>query len=76
MYSAIITRYHGATHTLPSRISVSAAGYKRRYYAWDYDLNALNNHIEAAHGYAAANGFPLPLNGGAMDKGYAFTSPE
>jgi hypothetical protein len=75
MYSAIITRYHGATNTLPSRISVSAAGYKRRYYPWNYELGIAANHLEAARMYASANWITLPeLNGGFTATGYVFTA--
>lgn len=78
MYAAIVTRYHGATNTLPSRISVSAAGYKRRFYPWNYELGVAANHWEAALMYASANFLTLPpLNGGFTATGYVFTAlPE
>jgi hypothetical protein len=77
MHAAIETRYHGPTNTLPARISVTAKGHKRRYYAWSYDLGGVyQNHEVAAIEYANAHGIPLPLTAGEGPKGYIFVAGQ
>lgn len=77
MFKSIITRYHGATNYRPSRISASAEGVGRVYLAYDYALNAADNHAAAARALADKYGWlrdGMTLTGGGLPngRGYAF----
>lgn len=63
---AIVTKYHGATNTKPSRISAtSASGLKVRV-SYDHALNADDNHKAAALALCAKYGWTNELIGGGL----------
>lgn len=63
---AIVTRYHGPTNTRGSRISATAeAG--RIYVAYDYALDATENHAAAARAFAAKWGWSGEWKGGGTN---------
>lgn len=71
---AIVTKYHGATNTLGSRVSASAeAG--RVVLSWDHGKNVDDNHRAAALELMARKGWQCrELVGGSMQgaMGYAW----
>jgi hypothetical protein len=64
----ITTRYIGPTNLRGTRISASAqAG--RKFYPWQYHLNAEQNHRRAAAKFAEAMNWPAQLATGQTHKG-------
>lgn len=71
MRKAITTRYAGPTNTRGSRISATAqAG--RIYVAYDYALNAEENHARAAKAYAHKWQWTGEWRGGAAPDFYCW----
>lgn len=60
---SIVTKYHGPTNTKGSRLAARCAA-KRIVVAYDYELNAGENHAAAAAALAAAMGWSGKLIGG------------
>ena len=51
---AITTKYLPATDTKGTRIKATAYGEKPVIVAWDYNMNAEQNHLAAAQAFATA----------------------
>ena len=71
MRQAIITKYHGPTDRMGSRITARCQA-RRRIFAWDYDLDVEENHAKAAHKLATELGWLAGgqrLVGGALPCG-------
>jgi hypothetical protein len=71
MTQSIITRYHGATNTKPSRMSAcTSSGSKRVFQPYEYSFTNETNHRENALGLAKKLGWCGHWQGGALnDKG-------
>ena len=70
---AIITKFHGPTNHLGSRVSANC--YRSRIIiGWDYALNTSENHAAAARSLRDKMGWSGDMIGGAMPNstGYAF----
>lgn len=63
---AIVTKYHGATNTKPSKISARSASGLRITVSYDHALNADGNHYAAARKLCAKYNWPNELLGGGL----------
>ena len=70
---AIITRYHGASHTKGARISASVST-RRIYVPYPYEFDGWRAHAVAARALLAAIGFDqdTKMMLGEINRGYVF----
>jgi hypothetical protein len=73
----IITQFHSATNTKPSRISATASGCKIRVYSsYDHALNIEDNHKAASVKLCEKLKWAGHFVGGHMPKGMVFVNQD
>lgn len=72
MNRVIITKYHGPAYYRGSRISAKDSEGNKIIIPYDCALNSEANHRNAAKKLCEKLGWPKRMQGGVIDKGYAF----